>query len=308
MSSANRNSLAGRIDQRLSAITGAAVQGFTPPRLRQVAEHWQARRAESAPHLSRRRMREIAAMLKEGAGSNLSLSELRMALVNMREDEAFRTSTIARHRLVSEAMMRPGRIPLNILFNAFFHSFEHGSLETERIYEHLRKNEASLRFNSRQFVAKTRFFDGNYGLEAIIDSVDLRNPVRSLGRIGLKEEVQDSLYGVVVKSALIDRTLAHVDIDPQPLKTVLGWIELGDRKNPSLESAYYEILLSRFLAKAPSPDVKRTIARFLLGHFGDPRSSTWPKLRDDTGRLKRDACIEVMQQWLDSGLFGQSEV
>ncbi|MCI5073448.1 hypothetical protein [Oricola sp.] len=305
MSATNRTSLAGRIEQRLSANTRGTQPTLKLDQVQQAAERWQARRAAEPSEISRRRMREIAQLLKDGLGAELPLSDIRKALLNMREDDAFRTSTIARHRLISEAIERPGKTPVNILFSAFFHSFEKGSPETDRIYEHLRRNEPLLRISSREFAHKSKFFQGDYGLDTIIDSVDLLNPVRSLARLGMKEEVQDSLYGVVIKCALIERTLTHVDLDPMPLKTILGWIELGDKKRAFLESAYYEILLARFVAKDPSPDVKRTIARFLLGHFGDPRSTNWPKLREDTGRLKRDVCIAVMERWLDSGLLQQ---
>ena len=296
-------SLRGRVDQRLTQITGSAPPEVALGRVKQAANRWARYSEEVAlPETRRRRrIRDVAQKLKEGAGGEIPLSDIRLALLHMREEEALTSSTIARHRLVSEALSRPGRTPVNILFRAFFHSFEPGSSETDRIYAHLEKNAERLRLASREFIEAVGFFDGNYGLDTIVDSVDLRNPVRSLERIGFKDEQQDSLFGLAIKCALIERTLTHVDLDAQPLKTILGWIELGERKRPELESAYYEILLTPFVSKDPPPDIRRTIARFLLGHFGDPRSISWPKLRDDTGRLKRDACLSVMERWLDSG-------
>lgn len=300
---ADWTSLTGRVDQRLTQITGSELPEFSLGRVKQAARQW-ARRHEAAvlpEGPRRRRIREAARKLKEGRGSEIPLSDIRISLFHMREEDALTSSTIARHRLVSEAISRPGKTPVNILFKAFFQSFEPGSSETERIYAHVRKNADLLRLNSREFVEAVGFFDGRYGLDTIVDSVDLRNPVRSLARLGFKDEAQDSLFGLAIKCALIERTLAHVDLDAQPLKTILGWIELGERKRPDLESAYYEILLTPFVARDPSPDIRRTVTRFLLGHFGDPRSIAWPKLRDDTGRLKRDACLSVMERWLDSG-------
>lgn len=295
-----------RLDKHLGqTVPGGQTAAPIPGRVKDVAKRWARKRAAARiPEQGRRRrLRETARKLKEGLGAEIPLSDIRLSLFHMRDEDAFTSSTIARHRLVTEAMTRPGKTPVNVLFNAFFHIFERGSPETDRIYQHLRKNQASLRISSREFVEKTKFFDGDYGLDTIIDSVDLRNPVRSLARSGLKDDVQDSLYGLAIKCALIERTLAHVDLDAQPLKTILGWIELGERRRPDLECAYYEILLSPFVARDPSPDVKRTISRFLLGHFGDPRSVSWPKLRDDTGRLKRDASMSVMVRWLDTGIL-----
>lgn len=288
----------------LPAVASSAAEP-APSQIAAAAKRW-ARRQETVElpaNLRRRRLREIAQRLKDSAGNELSLGDLRLALYHMREDEAFTSSTIARHRLVSEALARPGKTPVNIVFKSFFQCFEAGSSETQRIYEHLRKNAKLLRAHSRDFVTNVDFFDGNYGLDTIVNTVDLRNPVRSLAKLGLKEEWQDSLFGLEIKCTLIKRTLVHVDLDAQPLKTILGWIELGERNRPDLEMAYYEILLTPFVNKGPSPDVRRTITRFLLGHFGDPRSASWPKLRDDTGRLKRDACLAVMENWLDSGVL-----
>lgn len=298
--------LRNRLEQFMGRPSAsAAAQEMPPSRIKSAAKRW-ARRHETIEMpagLRRQRLRETAQRLKDGAGSEITLGDLRLALVHMRSEEAFTSSTIARHRLVSEAISRPGKTPLNILFKSFFQNFEAGSSETQRIYEHMRKNANLLRAHSREFVQAVGFFDGNFGLDTIVNSVDLRNPVRSLAKLGLREEWQDSLFGLAIKCALIERTLVHVDLDAQPLKTILGWIELGERNRPDLQTAYYEILLSPFVAKDPSPDVRRTITRFLLGHFGDPRSVSWPKLRDDTGRLKRDACLAVMERWLDSGVL-----
>jgi len=300
---ADWTSLGGRLDQRLTQISGSALPQVSLTRVKAAAARWERRRevAEIPFAVRRRRIRDAAQKLKEGRGGDIPLSDLRLALFHMREEEVFIATTIARHRLVSEAISRPGKAPINILFKAFFQSFEPGSPETDRIYQHLRQNAGALRINSRAFAKAVNFFDGNYGLDSIIDSVDLRNPVRSLERVGLKEDEQDSLYGLAIKCILVERTLSHVELDAQPLKTILGWIELGERKRPDLESAYYEILLLRFAQQDPTPDIRRTIARFLLGHFGDPRSVSWPKLREDTGRLKRDTCLKVMERWLDSG-------
>lgn len=303
---AGRTGLNGRLDQCMAQLAGTSLPEISLGRVKASAKRW-ARRHEAASteldNVRRQRIRGVAQLLKNGAGAEVPLSDIRLALFHMREEEAFTSSTIARHRLVSEAISRRGKTPVNILFKAFFQSFEPGSPETEKIYAHLKKNTEILRINSREFVQNTRFFDGKYGLETIVDAIDLRNPVRSLARLGLQDEGQDSLYGLAIKCALIERTLAHVDLDAQPLKTILGWIELGEKKRPEFESAYYQILLTRFVANDPVPDVKRTIARFLLGHFGDPRSVAWPKLRDDTGRLRRDTCIAVMERWLDSGVM-----
>ena len=300
---ADWTSLGGRLDQRLTQISGSTLPQVSLNKVRTAASRWERRRevAEIPYAVRRRRIRDAAEKLKQGRGGDITLSDLRLALFHMREEDVFISSTIARHRLVTEAISRPGKTPINVLFKAFFQCFEAGSPETDRIYEHLRQNSGALRINSRAFTKAVNFFDGNYGLDTIIDSVDLRNPVRSLERVGLEENEQDSLYGLAIKSILVERTLTHVELDAQPLKTILGWIELGERRQPELESAYYEILLLRFAQQDPSPDIRRTIARFLLGHFGDPRSTSWPKLRDDTGRLKRDTCLKVMERWLDNG-------
>jgi hypothetical protein len=246
-----------------------------------------------------RRIKEVADKLQAGAASDIALCDLRLALIGLRDHPAFRSSMVARQRLLSEAITRRGLTPVNALFTALFFTFEPGSPETRRMLDHLRQHAGDLRRETREFVARTRFFDSDCGVAYLLSQLDLANPVASLERAGLSATLQDSAYGFALKCRALDRALARAETNGYPLSQVLGWIELGARQRPDLQSVLYSHLLSPFLDRNPSAGLRLTITQFLLVHFGDPRAVTWPRLPGDRGGSRRDQCVAVMKRWVD---------
>lgn len=300
MSAAARHGLVSQITAFLGRGPKVAASPVEPEHLNAAAAHWATRRTIAITDQERRRrLRAVAARLQHGDTSEITLGDLRLALFSMREEPVFANSTINRHRLISEAVTRRGRTPVNMLFNAFFRIFEPGSSETKRVYDHLGRYRHELRPLAQRFTQDTRFFDGEYGIPSLIENFDLSDPSRSLARAGLTEALQDTAYGFSVKCLILDEALARREIDERALSVVLGWIELGPSQRADLESALYLHLLSPFFNRDPEFHLSQTICRFLIERFGDPRHAVWPKLPDDKGRFKRDKCIAVMERWLE---------
>lgn len=292
--------LAGQIDARRAQPGDQQPAAPEPKRLKRAVDACLRRKAPELDEEERdRRIREVARKLQAGETSDIALGDLRLALIGLRDHAAFRSSMVARQRLLSEAITRRGRTPVNALFTALFFTFEQGSPETRRIHDHLRQHAGELRRKTREFVARTHFFDNDCGMAYLLSQLDLANPVASLERAGLAATLQESAFGFALKCRALDRALARAETNGYPLSQVLGWIELGARQRPDLQSVLYSHLLSPFLDRNPSAGLRLTITQFLLVHFGDPRAVTWPRLPGDRGGSSRDQCVAVMKRWVD---------